>query len=116
MARALLLGAILTSLALYSCSKPTPKTEARVYPAGEKAAVGPLSYTILDTQMLLRLGDDPNTARSAQNRFVLVKLAISNSGETEVPIPAMMLVDDTGQTWSELADGTGVPQWIDLVR
>jgi hypothetical protein len=116
MPRGLLPCAILLSLALFGCANRGEKKEVKVYPAGDKAVVGPLSYTVVDTQMLLRLGDDPDTARNAQNRFVLVKLAVSNSANAEQPIPAMTLIDDAGQIYPELADGSNVPDWLGVIR
>jgi hypothetical protein len=33
-----------------------------------------------------------------------------------VPIPALTLVDDGGKTYSELGDGTNVPNWLGVIR
>ena len=78
--------------------------------------VGRLVYSVTDTEMAQQLGDDAATARTPQNRFYLVKVSISNSGSDEQPIPAMTLVDDTGQNYTELADGTNVTNWLGVVR
>jgi len=87
-----------------------------IYAAGDKATVGHLVYSVTDTEMAQQLGDDPATARTPQNRFYLVKVSISNSGADEQPIPAMRLVDDAGQNYTELADGTNVANWLGVVR
>ena len=108
--------AFLTVILLAACSQPSPQAESRIYPPGEKVSEGSLTYDVVDTQILPRLGDNPATARLPQTRFYLVQLTISNSGNSEVPIPAMTLVDDNGRNYSELTDGSGVPDWIGIVR
>lgn len=104
------------ALALSGCSSLTSKSKPTIYAAGDKATIGPLVYSVTDTVVTQQLGDDPNSARTAQNRFYLVKVSISNSSTEDQPVPAMSLVDDDGQNYSELADGTSVPGWLGVVR
>jgi hypothetical protein len=66
-----------------------------------------------DAERSQQLGD---SARTASQRFYLIKVAVSNSSSDEMPIPAMTLVDDAGQTYPELSDGTGVQNWLGVVR
>jgi hypothetical protein len=106
-----LLPALLLALAGCVASRQT-----RIYQAGEKAAVEHLTYVVIDTQILPHLGDDPANPRVPQNRFLVVQVSISNSGNATLPIPAMTLVDDGGQTYNELPDGSGVPRWLGMVR
>ena len=106
---------LIPALLLAGCSS-TPKKEAKLYAAGEKAAVGPLTYSVVDTLFAPALGEDPASQRTPQNRFVIVQVSVSNSGTTEASIPLMTLIDDNGQQYSELADGTGVPRWLGVIR
>ncbi len=92
------------------------KKESIVFPAGDKVTVGPLTYNVVDTQVLTQLGDDPATARDPQNRFYLVTISVSNSSTNDLPIPGLTLVDDANKEYPELADGTGVPKWLGVVR
>jgi hypothetical protein len=85
------------------------------YLAGEKAAVDKLTYSVVDTQIFPRLGEEPNI-RTPQNRFYVVQISVSNSGNEDVTIPAMTLIDDSGKTWEELTDGSGVGGWLGVVR
>ncbi len=85
-------------------------------PAGETATSGPLVYSVIDTRILPQIGEDQNNIRTPQNRFFLVQLAVSNSSSQDQPIPGLTLVDDSGQQYAELADGTGVPNWLGIVR
>ena len=87
-----------------------------IYAAGDKATVGPLVYNVTDTEVTQQLGDDPAKERTPQDRFFLVKVSVSNSSADDQPIPAMTLVDDAGHSYTELADGTGVPNWLGVVR
>lgn len=103
-------------LFLAGCSSSTPKKEARIFSAGEKAAVGDLNYAVVDTQFANVLGTDPATQRTPKDRFVMVQIAVSNAGNKDSAIPVMTLVDDAGQTYSELADGTGVARWLGVIR
>src|SRR5579862_2716212 len=105
----------LIALLAAGCSSLSKK-QPIVVPAGEKATVGPLVYSVIDTEVVPQLGDDPNNIRTPQNRFYLVQMSVSNSSNSDVPIPDLTLVDDSGQQYAELADGTNVPDWLGVVR
>ncbi len=107
---------VIPVLLLAGCSGTVPKNEAKTYSAGEKAQVGPLIYNVVDTQFLPVLGDDPASQRTPTNRFATVEVSVTNTGNTDANIPAMTLVDDSGQTYPELGDGTNVSRWLGVVR
>ena len=102
------------ALALAGCGKSKPASI--LYAAGDKATVGPLVYSVIDTEVTQQLGEDPNNMRTAQERFFLVKVSVTNSSSDDQPIPSMTLVDDSGHNYAELADGTGVPNWFGVLR
>jgi hypothetical protein len=106
---------LISVLLLVGCSRE-PKHESRLYSAGEKAEVGGLSYSVIDSQIYQQLGEDPANPRMPQNRFITVQVSILNAGGEEAPIPGMTLVDDSGQTYNELPDGTGVHNWLGMSR
>jgi hypothetical protein len=110
-------SAALIAMALLAtgCSS-VPKKEAQIFPAGEKVTVGPLVYSVIDSQVLTQLGDDPGTARTPQNRFYIMTVSVSNSSSEDTPIPGLTLVDDAGKEYPEAADGTNVPNWLGVVR
>ena len=105
------------ALLLSGCSAISPDTskKPKTYGAGEKASIGPLTYSIIDTQIQPDLGTD-DARRTPQSRFILIHVSTSNSSNADVPSPAMTLIDDSGKTYPELADGTGVPDWLGIVR
>ncbi len=107
---------ILLSLSLFSLGCSSSSRQTKVYQTGEKAEVDKLVYTVIDTQIHPRLGEDGETPRIPQNRFYTVQVAVSSGNNTEVSIPAMQLVDDSGKAYPELADGTNVPHWLGVVR
>lgn len=105
-------------LVLAGCSSDsaTTKTEqVRVVPAGEKAGVGHLTYNIVDSQVLTQLGEG-DSPRIPHDRFMIIQVAVTNSSNVENPIPAIELVSDSGTTYNELTDGTGINNWLGIVR
>lgn len=106
----------LLSVGFTGCSSVSQKNAPTVFAAGDKATVGPLVYNLTDAETSSQLGDVSNNPRTPQERFYLVKVSVSNSGADEQPIPGMTLVDDAGKMYPELSDGTGVSNWLGVVR
>ena len=108
----------LAVLCLSGCSSDTApaKTEqVRVVPAGDKAAAGHLTYNVVDSQILPQLGDEANP-RVPHDRFVMVQIAVTNSSNVDNPIPGIELIGDSGKVFDEVTDGTGVTNWLGIVR
>ena len=101
-------------LVLGACSRGG-STSIRSYALGEKAKVGNLIYTVYETQWVPQFGEGP-TGRIPQHRFFLVRMATVNSGNAEVIVPNVTIEDDNGNSFPELKDGEGVPQWIGYLR
>jgi hypothetical protein len=101
---------------LGGCGSPPPAEESRVYHAGDAVVIGNLTYNVLDTRILRQLGDNPDTARFPNERFYLVRVNIQDSGSSDEPVPAMALVSDEGRVYNELTDGSGLPDWLGIVR
>ena len=76
----------------------------------------PLTWNVVDSRILPRLGEDPAIARFPQERFYLIEITVSNAGNINASIPALALVDDSGKVYNELTDGSGVQDWLGLVR
>jgi hypothetical protein len=107
-----------TLLCLSGCSdsaQPVKTEDVRVVPAGEKATIGHLTYNVVDSQILNQLGD-PAAPRVPHERFITVQVAVTNSSNVDNPIPAIELLSDSGKTYDELTDGTGVPNWLGIIR
>lgn len=106
---------LIPSLIALSACNTAPGRQTRIYQSGEKAEHNKLTYSVVDAQIFPRLGEDPN-ARIPQNRFFVVQISVSNAGNQPTSIPALALVDDNGKVYSELADGTGIPRWLGVIR
>jgi hypothetical protein len=92
-----------------------PKDEVRTFSMGEKVELGHLIYTVYETQWLTQIKQDP-TPRIPQNRFLLVRVSIVNTGGGSILSPHLTIQDDRGNTYQEVANGEGVPQWIGYLR
>lgn len=106
--------AVISALILCGCSeKSTPPV--RTFALGEKAPVGPLLYTVFETQWQTHFGAPPDE-KVPQNRFFLVRLSAVNTGGSDVILPSMTLEDDKGQTYTEVSTDVGAPQWLGVLR
>ena len=109
-----LVAALIGIFWLAGCSQGDPNV-VRTYGLGEQAQVGSLIYTVFETQWLMQLGKGPS-ARVPQNRFFLVRISAANSGGSQALVPALSIEDDNGNTYPELSNGEGVPQWAEYLR
>jgi len=113
---AAVLAAILllsAGLSLTGCSK-VAQTQAS-YRMGEAMRVGPFVYNVLESQWKTELGD-MFQMRVPQNRFLLLRLTVTNSGGGEMVMPLLNLEDSQGNTFPELQDGQGITGWMGLLR
>ncbi|HTQ53973.1 MAG TPA: DUF4352 domain-containing protein [Bryobacteraceae bacterium] len=82
---------------------------------GERVTAGSLVYNVFEDQWKAQLGEG-TAARVPKDRFFVVRLSIVNGGATELMVPSLTLVDDSGQTFPELSNGDSVPAWIGYLR
>lgn len=111
------LAAAAASLLLASCSSESGASTNRIYEMGAKAQVGPLGYTVFERQWLNQLGEAGSPeSRVPQNRFLLLRISVLNSGGGDAYLPNLKLVDDHGKSYEEINNGDQVPQWIGALR
>jgi hypothetical protein len=104
------------ALILAGCSSSGGSERKSVtFAAGDKAIVDKLTYSVVDTQIFPRLGDE-QSPRVPQSRFYVVQVSVSNSGNSDMAVPGMTLIDDSGKTYQELPDGSGVQHWLGVMR
>ncbi len=89
--------------------------DVRTVHLGEKVQAGSLSYNAFDTQWLASLGEGANS-RLPVNRFFLVRVNVVNGGRSDATVPTLTLLDDSGQSYNEMTNGDGVPNWMGIVR
>jgi len=110
-----LLVAVAAALSLPACSPGEKSYPVHTYNLGERVELGHIVYTAFETQWLTQIGEAPSQ-RIPQNRFFLIRISATNSLGSEILVPNVSVEDDNGQTYSELSDGEGVPQWIGFLR
>ncbi len=85
------------------------------YPMGERVAVGPLTYNVVETVWRSQLGD-PFKVRLPEQRFLLITISVTNGAGKEVSVPLMTVQNQNGQMFLESDDGEGVDNWFGLLR
>ena len=71
---------------------------------GERVQLGHLIYTVFETQWLTHLGEGPNT-RCRRTAISWCASASPTAGPANVIVPGMSLVDDSGETHTEVSNG-----------
>jgi hypothetical protein len=106
-----LLGA--AALLISGCAKP--QETRKDFSMGENVPVGQMTYVVVDSAWRNQLGQ-AFKIRSAEQRFLLIKLSVTNGTGQDVAIPLLSLEGTNGQTYREIADGEGVDNWFGLLR
>lgn len=116
------LGALLFSTLLISgCSNasveiPIESGPGMIYQMGQGVQLGTLTYNVLETNWKSQLGGGPS-ARIPKNRYLLVKLTITNGAGQTSSVPEMALVNAAGQSFQEITEGVeSVPKWLGVLR
>ncbi|HUE02456.1 MAG TPA: DUF4352 domain-containing protein, partial [Bryobacteraceae bacterium] len=108
-------GAVVACLAAgAACTRPVPP-DAQLHRMGERVTLGSLVYNVFEDQWKVQLGQT-SEPRVPKDRFFLIHLSVVNGGSADLMIPALSLVDDSGQTYAELSNGEGVPDWTGYLR
>jgi hypothetical protein len=105
--------AILAILLLSGCTASKPKP--RVYSLGERVDLGRLTYKAFETQWLTQAGEGVS-AHLPQNRFFLIRVAVTSSSTGDIYIPPIVLENDAGKVFDEIDNGDQLPSWLGLVR
>ena len=108
-----ILAAVTAALLPSACTHRS--VPVRSYALGEKVALGHISYAVYETQWVPQFGEGP-TARVPQHRFFLVRMTAGNSGGDDLIVPNATIEDDKGNSYPELSNGDGVPEWIGYLR
>jgi hypothetical protein len=106
-------GILILAGLLAGCSHGDPRPSE--YSMGEKVRLGPLTYTVIDSSWHSQLGED-FSIRSAQQRFLILTLSVTNGGGSDVSIPLLTLENPDGRDFLESDSGEGVEEWLGLLR
>ena len=98
-----------------SCGKVQSDTAfIGTFKMGERVQVGPVIYTILEADWKTALSEG---GRAPQNRFLFVRVSITNSGGEAAAIPAFEIQAENGTRYQELTEKMeGVRNWLGILR
>src|ERR1700730_1196855 len=100
-------------LFLSGCAKPAEnRTE---YSMGERVPVGQVTYVVVESAWRNQLGESFRV-RSPEQRFLLVKISVTNGTGKDISIPLLTLEGSNGQLYRELGNGEGVDSWFGVLR
>lgn len=85
------------------------------YNMGEKVAIGPLTYTVVDSSWKSQLGDGLKL-RQPEQRFLLLEISVTNGGGSEHSVPFLQIENANGQTYMESQNGDGLDNWFGVLR
>jgi hypothetical protein len=102
----------LCALVLTGCSK-TDSSLIGTFRTGERVQVGPVIYQVLESDWRNELGPG---GRAPKDRFLFVRLSITNSSASPVSIPGLT-IEASGKSYDEVTDGMDkVDNWLGLLR
>ena len=82
---------------------------------GERVPVGQMTYSVVESAWRTQLGESLKI-RTPEQRFLLIKVSVTNGTGKDVSIPLLTLEGNNGQTYREIADGQGVDNWFGALR
>ena len=112
---------LLTIVSISGCAHasveaPKENIPNLTYQMGQGVQLGTLTYNVMETSWKSQLGGGP-AARIPKNRFLLVKLTITNGGGQTSAIPEMALLNAAGHSFLEMTEGVeSVPKWLGVLR
>ncbi len=104
---------LVAGLALASCSRK--QASGVVHQMGAEAVVGDLAYNVTQAEWKDQL-DGTNGVRTANAKFLLVSISITNRGNEAVHVPLLAVADKSGKESLESDKGDGVSSWMGLLR
>ncbi|MGH9660618.1 MAG: DUF4352 domain-containing protein [Bryobacteraceae bacterium] len=98
---------------LIGCAPPAPAP--RLFQLGERAQVGRLIYNVFEARWLTQAGEG-ETARRPSQRFLVLRMTVVNGGSEAATMPTLGLIDEAGEQYTELMDGSGIEGWLGFIR
>jgi hypothetical protein len=108
------LSTLAAIILLSSCGKNAAQSKA-AFRMGDQMQVGPLIYNVLDTKWVSQFGEALHL-RVPKQRFLLIRISITNSGGKEASVPFLSLEDAKSQSYPEEQSGEGVDGWLGFLR
>jgi hypothetical protein len=100
--------------ALAACSRGKDASHIGTFQMGERVQAGPLIYNVLEAEWKPQL---ESSGRAPKERFLFIKVSMTNSSGSSVSAPAFTLESSTGKTYEEVTEGLdGVTDWLGMLR
>jgi hypothetical protein len=111
----LLLAFVLSAaFTLSACRRGKDASLIGTFPMGEKVQAGPLIYTVMEAEWKAQL---EGSGRMPANRFLFIRVSITNSSGSPVSAPAFTLQGPGGKTYEEVTEDLGeVRDWLNILR
>ena len=85
------------------------------YEMGERIEIGPFTYVVVESTWRSELGQGFQV-RSPKNRFLVLTVSVTNGSGSEASVPMLSLEATNGQMYQESNDGSGVQNWLGVLR
>ena len=107
--------AFLGSAALFFSGCAKQQDLRSEFSMGERVPVGQMTYSVIESAWRSQLGESFRI-RTPEQRFLLLKVSVTNGTGKDVSIPLLTLEGTNGQLYREMATGDGVDNWFGLLR
>lgn len=105
---------LLAMLFLAGCYGDSPASVVRGE-MGQKLKVEHISYTVLAADWAEALGEGA-TSRIPNHRFLLLRITATNESGEPAEMGSLKLISSNGTEYGEVANGSGVSEWLGLSR
>ena len=103
-------------LLMSACGDSASTTDSIAYKMGDKVPVGTMIYSVLEAEWKTDLSAVEGLPQTPQNRFLVLKVSITNSGGAQMAIPLLTLENPKKESSMEVSDVRNLPNWLGLVR
>lgn len=112
----ILAATVLCTLAVAGCGKKADTSSIGTFRMGERVQIGSMVYTILEAQYKPALNDS-GTGKPPKNRYLFVRVSVTNSGGSVAGVPPFTLEGPKKETYQEVTEGVAeVPNYLGVFR
>jgi hypothetical protein len=105
---------LLCALLIDGCSKGKDPSLIGTFHMGERVQAGPLTYNVLEAEWRPALAEN---GRMPKNRFLFLRVSISNTSAQPVAAPGLTLVGPNETAYQETTDNMeAVGGWLGMFR
>lgn len=98
------------------CSKKDKPDPSKTFAMGSPVSVGPFTYVVTESEWKESLDGGNGSTRLPQDRFLILRLSVSNHSTADAYVPMLTLIDSKGKEHRELDKGDGLSQWLGVLR